>query len=91
MNLNNGLETISGNTSVYPNPAKDNIYVSLSSAAEEATIQVYDMNGRLVISGIHRLAGKKNIAISIATLQPGTYVVKVQSAGTTASVKLIKQ
>jgi uncharacterized repeat protein (TIGR03803 family) len=91
MQSDNGLETVSGSASVYPNPAHDNIHLSLSSTSEEATIQVYDMNGRLVISNIHRLAGKKSIAVNIAALQPGTYVVKVQSADTTASIKLIKQ
>jgi uncharacterized repeat protein (TIGR03803 family) len=76
---------------VYPNPVHDKAYVSLSSKAEAATIQIFDMSGRLVSTSVHRLAGKNNIEINTSTLQPGSYVVRVQSADTAASVKIIRQ
>jgi uncharacterized repeat protein (TIGR03803 family) len=83
--------TMPSNFSVYPNPAHDNLYVQLSSKAGEAAIQIFDMNGRLVSSNIYRLAGKKNIAVNTSALQPGNYVVRVQSVDVTTSAKLVKQ
>jgi uncharacterized repeat protein (TIGR03803 family) len=87
----NDLENVRTSLTIYPNPAHDHIYVSLSSGSDEATIQILDMNGRLVSNSVHSLAGTKNIVVNIAALQPGTYVARIHSGDTTATMKLIKQ
>jgi len=91
MTTENDLAILQPKVSVYPNPAHDQINISLLSNAEEATIQIFDIGGRLVSSSVHRLAGKNNIAINVSALQPGNYVVRIQSTDTSASVKLVKQ
>ncbi len=76
--------------SVYPNPTHDNIYVSLSTNADEAIIQIFDMNGKMVSSGKQQIIDKRNIPVNTSVLKPGTYVVAVKTTDATASVKVVK-
>lgn len=77
--------------SVYPNPAHDNIYVSLSSQAEEVTIQIFDMNGKMVSNSVHKLNNRNNIPVNVSSLQPGMYIIKVRTKDAGTSVKVFKQ
>jgi hypothetical protein len=71
------------NVTLYPNPATDFVIVD-GELVERVTI--YTMNGRRVLhqqtaSGQH---------ISVAHLQPGTYIVETQTANGIARKKLVK-
>ena len=60
---------------IYPNPARDFIEFN-SPFAEKATIEIYDMHGRLVQKTI--APGKR---IQLNSLTPGMYVVKISGNG----------
>lgn len=70
--------------SVYPNPAQNQIFISLSSAAQTTTYSVFDIRGSQVLSGnISAPMG----ALDVSTLPAGTYVVKVAGYQPTTWVK----
>ncbi len=74
------INTISeGNVMVYPNPARDVIYINGSSVSAK----VFDLNGNMVASG--------NNQISISNLASGMYVVSYQIDGQLYNATFIKQ
>lgn len=66
--------------SVYPNPATDfiNIQFSLKEAAK-ADVKIFDLNGRLVLvqSSQSKISGTQNLKVSLASLPPNTYFVRL--------------
>ena len=73
---------------VYPNPAKDVLYVQLNGITEKEVdaIRIYDAMGRL--QKVDLLRGGKQIKLSTASLLPGMYLVAIHS-GNRRSVKKI--
>lgn len=68
--------------SVYPNPAKDLIYVSESDLNYEIT----DLSGKMIASG-----KTSNSAIDISTFAAGVYSIQIMSAdGTISNSKFVK-
>lgn len=68
---------VSGSTlSVYPNPAKDILYVSVGQA-ENMQLQVFSMDGKLVYNAA---AMEKNNSIDISKFASGQYILKAVSA-----------
>lgn len=70
---------------VYPNPAAD--YIKINGLEAGATLQLFDMQGKLVNSLI---PGKATAEMSISDLAPGIYTLKVQYPHGAASVKIVK-
>ena len=74
--------------SVYPNPAKNEFFVSLNSKSVGKTlVEVYDASGKLVTS--QKVDASSKESISTANLSNGVYVVKVSGVGVNYSSKLI--
>ncbi|QRM88368.1 T9SS type A sorting domain-containing protein [Lacinutrix sp. WUR7] len=71
---------------VYPNPAKNRIYVT--SNLQESQIQVYDITGKLVLS--KDLSFGKN-AVDISAMAPGVYLARIFAGGKSQTKKLIIQ
>lgn len=67
-------EKIDYNTSflIYPNPAKDNISIELSSDVKCKKIEIFSIDGKLCIEICHDFE-----AIDISTLNNGIYMIKV--------------
>lgn len=66
--------------SVYPNPAKDEVLLNVSSAeAKQLQINIHDLNGRAVGSPTTRTVGVGNnsLALNIEGLASGTYLISV--------------
>ena len=83
--LNNGLNA---ELKVYPNPAKNAIYVSFPANANQATIAVYTITGTLLSQqNAHTGANQVNIN----QLSKGMYIIKVQTENSTASKRFIKE
>ena len=61
---------------LYPNPATEQLIVSGLSATEPTNIQVLDVTGRVVLNA--RLTGP-SAPLHLASLQPGTYLARMQS------------
>ncbi len=65
------------NVSVYPNPASDSLNVKSANNSIIKSVKIYDLKGSSVLT-IEDL-NTSNRRISINTLQPGIYMVKVTS------------
>ncbi len=79
---------------VYPNPAKNNITISLKNeTATAAIINITDLNGRLIanlFSGV-LIAGEQTINADISNLAEGIYFIHITSeTGENAVIKIVK-
>jgi phenolic acid decarboxylase len=75
-------EVVADHISVYPNPAKYELYIRSDSPVEK--VEIYSPSGRLVASE-HRFNGK----IDVSRLSEGVYVLRMQVAGTWVSRKIV--
>ncbi|GAB3838486.1 hypothetical protein GCM10028821_40220 [Hymenobacter jeollabukensis] len=73
--------------SMYPNPVADKLNVRVSGASSDATVQVTDLMGRLVLNGKLGMDG----AFDVTSLKTGTYIVTVGSGDEKVSQKIVKQ
>src|SRR5690554_1958379 len=80
------------NLSVYPNPVTNilNVSADLVSIAD-ATIELYDITGKLVYKNAELFYNTNSATIDISTLQPGVYMLKLQTDNTVQTVKIIKK
>jgi hypothetical protein len=65
------ISDFTSNVTVYPNPAKDHIYVNVS---EDSKVRIFDINGRLVLDTTVN-GGQK--LINVQNLTNGFYMLKV--------------
>lgn len=68
---------------VYPNPAKNNLYISTDSFAEKQ-VELYDVLGKVALK-----TKVTNAPINLSGLTSGVYVVKVTEEGKTATRKIV--
>jgi Secretion system C-terminal sorting domain/Outer membrane protein SusF_SusE len=66
-----------GTIQLYPNPAKDEIHLDLSSLElrGQVTLNVFDINGKLVFSEIQQ--GNDQMKLGVASLQNGFYTLQI--------------
>jgi uncharacterized repeat protein (TIGR03803 family) len=76
---------------IYPNPVHDKTYITLSAPAEEVTVRIVDVNGKLISTNTYHASGKNRIEINAAQLSRGIYFAQVQTAEGNVSLKFIKQ
>ena len=87
LNNSTGISQISGlntNISIYPNP-NNGTFVIESSSVTKQTIQVYDVNGKIVLS--QPINGKTNIDASI--LNEGVYNISIVSNGCVVNKRIV--
>ncbi len=81
--------------SVSPNPAKDNINISLAEKADETTkvdmleIVIVDRTGNVIYQNKYK-AGVKNISVNVTTFKPDVYTVIVFDGKQKTSAKFVK-
>ncbi len=81
------LNTSSGSLiSVYPNPAKNNIYIQGAQNFSQASIS--DVSGKILI---HASVNSSNQFIDISQLSRGIYFVKITSVNSMQTLKFIKE
>ncbi|MGM0636420.1 MAG: phospholipase D-like domain-containing protein [Bacteroidota bacterium] len=74
---------------IYPNPAKDLLYIDLrNNASEELTFQLFDSQSRLVLEKKIK-STQANSPVDIADLKPGIYIGVVKSASKQFIQKII--
>jgi len=73
------IETTIISLSVYPNPAKDFIYVSFEND-QQAQVSLYDVNGRILHQQIIQETGQQQFQLDLNQLKlnQGTYFLEVQ-------------
>lgn len=77
------------NMNVYPNPATEDVTVAFE-AAGDYTITITDMAGRVVSTNAYsNLSGAQNIAIPVADLMSGNYIVSVATEGASYNQVLV--
>ena len=76
-----------GKWQVYPNPAKDELMVSMAGIRATTAYSITDMGGRTVLHGSlqQQVAG-----IAVGTLQPGTYLLRLDGGGSTWQSLFVK-
>ena len=73
---------------VYPNPAKDFVYVDIEATNfEKGEIELFDMQGKLVKKAL--LCAKQGNRIDVSNLNAGAYTYNVSLNGKTISGKVI--
>nr|MBP6313937.1 T9SS type A sorting domain-containing protein [Chitinophagaceae bacterium] len=72
---------------LYPNPVTDNLHVNyFAKASAVGTIQIIDMQGRLIQSSqISTVEGSNTILVDVHTLQKGMYIIKLDTGEKQAS------
>lgn len=78
------------NIEVYPNPASELLNINNGSEMENLRVEMFDMNGRLVLSDNQALANTSKASISIAHLEKGVYTLKVKNVDGERTFKIIK-
>lgn len=73
---------------VYPNPAKDELRLSLDKPGTPAEISVYTPEGRLVISQVSR---QQEARLDISRLSPGLYLLRCQAGASFRSLIFCKE
>jgi hypothetical protein len=73
---------------VYPNPTRGKVYVDLENNQADATVQIYDVNGRKLTEKKVSDSAKLELIINGSA---GVYFVKVKTSGNTQTFKILKQ
>lgn len=73
----------SSRLSLYPNPAKTKLHLNYSGSVwqKRATVTVYDVYGRSLLQQEIPPYTSFPVSLNIETLSPGTYFIKVETAG----------
>ncbi|MBU2939043.1 T9SS type A sorting domain-containing protein [Lacinutrix sp. C3R15] len=71
---------------IYPNPAKNSIYVM--SSLQESKIQVYDITGKLVLK--EQMQFGEN-TIDVSAMAPGVYLARILADGKSQTKKILIQ
>jgi len=67
-----------GDVILYPVPAKDRLNLRFKMGIENARIEIYDINGRLlIIKDLLDIAAEQAITFDVSTLKPGVYNMKI--------------
>lgn len=81
---------VSLNPIVHPNPVADIAKVFLSAVEGEVNVQVFDTNGRLVLSDRKNFSGSE-LELDCSTLPTGIYYVNIQGLEIQEVLKIIKE
>jgi hypothetical protein len=73
---------------LYPNPATDQLMVSVPGTHPQGQVQVIDAHGALVLS---RSIKDASTTLDVGMLAPGLYLVRVQDGAKYLSARFMKQ
>ncbi len=78
--------------SVFPNPAKNNIYVDLAleNVSENVNLQVVDIQGKIVMTQNFANVKADKLQLNIANLNTGIYVVNIRTEEGFTSARFVK-
>lgn len=89
----NNIEAATPTIEVYPNPASGICTIALpGSTADEFTIEVVDVAGRVVMTQVaDPLENGRNAYVDVSALTPGAYFINVSAADVFCSKQLLVQ
>ena len=74
---------------VFPNPTSGKVTIKGLNLWNDASITLYDLNGRIISK---QITGSDNSAtVDLSNLQPGMYIVTIVNDSVTYSEKIVKQ
>lgn len=73
-------------SSIYPNPTKGIVNVEIPGLTETATIKLFDLQGRQILS---KQTNQVNTSFGIENLQDGIYLVNIENEQASLSKKII--
>jgi hypothetical protein len=76
---------------LYPNPAKDQVYIKLDAKNESnITMELYDMFGKLIINeNYESVQGEFRTIVNVARFDRGIYFMKIKLNSGEARIKII--
>lgn len=80
-----------GNISVYPNPATSHLVIANDANFESMTIEMLDINGRVVLVDNNSLMNNNQAEIMIDHLTPGVYTLRLHNQEGQRTFKIVKQ
>ncbi len=80
-------EYVKGNIELYPNPAKDVLYISTLDY-NNGSIRLIDHSGRMVLEK-SLFGNQSHLELEIGHLNPGLYIVELVQQGTVVAEKII--
>lgn len=86
-----GLAELSSlNLNVYPNPASETLNITFNAEQKDYLVKVIDLQGRVVMAGDYsNLSGKQLIAVPVANLAKGSYLVSVSTNEGTKTMNVV--
>lgn len=75
---------------LYPNPVNDELNIVIPLTMEKISIQIYDLNGKLIYTSIAMNGNCRITGLEDVLLCSGTYIVRVVTPQTCLSSKLVK-
>jgi subtilisin-like proprotein convertase family protein len=88
-NVQNALSVVTNpitNSSVYPNPTKGIVNVSIPALTDKAIINLFDIQGRKILS---KETNQVNTSFEIENLQDGIYLVNIENEEGSITKKII--
>lgn len=82
----NGVDSLLSEIEIYPNPTKNNIYIKSSNYLNISNVKITTLLGKEVYSSTF----KKN-RIDVSNLNPGIFILTIQSENKSKNIKFIKQ
>ncbi len=84
------LETNTVEANVYPNPAKDQVIVSIKGYTGDATMTVTDLAGKTVMNTTVTTDANGKVKVNTAELNNGMYIINLQMTdGTVSKVNVV--
>ena len=75
--------------SVYPNPASGHLYIEWPEQTGSFTVEFFDMTGKQVYSGHREAANGSPVRVSLSSLKPGMYVIKLVGGGSCHAARVV--
>ena len=74
---------------IYPNPARDRLYVELTGTETSCRINLVDITGRIILKEIKYREADRIITIDTSSVMPGIYILQVISGPENHSIRII--
>ncbi len=79
---------LSAGYNVFPNPAKENLFVSLGATAD-ATIRLVDISGKVLLEKKVSNAANTTVALPVRSFMQGNYILQVKTSGGDQFTKMV--
>lgn len=83
--------TLKDNISIFPNPATDNITLSVAASIEISEVEIFDVQGKLMYSQNEFEAAGLQKIIQLASFSSGVYFMKINSKQGAATLRFVKR